>query len=189
MNREENRVEDAEVLRAAGLRVHDSMPRTLAETAAMVRSIASELGRAELGTGIAADIERRAERARQRAAGKPRVRFAYLIWRKPWMSVNADTFAHALLELAGGENVFGARPVRYPEVTPDALAASEPDLVLLSTEPFPFESKHADELARLSGIARERFALADGEYLSWHGSRTPDGIDYAAGLIETARKR
>ncbi len=189
MNREENRSEDAAALRAAGLRVHDSMPRTLAETSAMVRSIGVELGRAELGDGIATDIERRAERARERAAGKPRVRFAYLIWRKPWMSVNADTFAHALLELAGGENVFGARPVRYPEVTSEGLSASEPDVVFLSTEPFPFEDKHADELAHLTGIARERFALADGEYLSWHGSRTPDGIDYAAGLIEAARRR
>ena len=174
MNREENRVEDAAALRQAGLRVHDSMPRTPAETAAMVRSIGAELGRAE--------------RVRRRAAGQPRVRFAYLIWRKPWMSVNADTFAHALLALAGGENVFGARPVRYPEVTAENLEAADPDLVLLSTEPFPFEGKHADELARLSGIERERFALADGEYLSWHGSRTPDGIDYAAGLIEAARR-
>ena len=188
MNREENRVEDAAALRQAGLRVHDSMPRTPAETAAMVRSIGAELGRAELGDAIAGDLERRAERVRRRAAGQPRVRFAYLIWRKPWMSVNADTFAHALLALAGGENVFGARPVRYPEVTAENLEAADPDLVLLSTEPFPFEGKHADELARLSGIERERFALADGEYLSWHGSRTPDGIDYAAGLIEAARR-
>jgi len=189
MNREENRVEDAEALRAAGLRVHDSMPRTLAETAAMVRSIGDALERHEAGEAIARDIERRAERVRARAAGKPRLRFAYLIWRKPWMSVNADTFASALLELAGGENVFGARPVRYPELTPEALAAAEPELVLLSTEPFPFEAKHADELVHLTGLARARFALADGEYLSWHGSRTPDGIDYAAGLIESARKR
>jgi ABC-type Fe3+-hydroxamate transport system substrate-binding protein len=117
------------------------------------------------------------------------VRFAYLIWRKPWMSVNADTFASALLELAGGENVFGARPVRYPEITAEALGEVQPDVVFLSTEPFPFEERHADELALLTGLARARFALADGEYLSWHGSRTPDGIDYAAGLIEAARAR
>lgn len=188
MNREENRVEDAAALRAAGLRVHDSMPRTLAETAEMVRSIGAAVGRAERGEELAREIERRAERVRARAAGRPRVRFAYLIWRKPWMSVNSDTFAHALLELAGGENVFGARPVRYPEVTAEALAESAPEVVLLSTEPFPFEAKHADELAHLSGLARARFALADGEYLSWHGARTPDGIDYAAGLIEAARR-
>ncbi len=187
MNREENRVEDAEALRAAGLRVHDSMPRTVAETAEMVRSIGRALGRESEGEAIAREIERRAERVRRSAEGERRVRFAYLIWRKPWMSVNADTFAHALLELAGGENVFGARPARYPEVTAEALAEAGPELVLLSTEPFPFREKHADELARLTGLARGRFRIADGEYLSWHGSRTPDGIDHAAGLIAEAR--
>jgi len=128
MNREENRAEDAETLRAAGLTVHDSMPRTVEETAAMVRSIGAALDRGRLGEAIAADIEGRAARARAAAEGREPVRFAYLIWRKPWMSVNRDTFAHALLELAGGKNVFGDRPVRYPEVTAEALADAEPDL-------------------------------------------------------------
>jgi len=41
----------------------------------------------------------------------------------------------------------------------------------------------------LTGLPAERFALADGEYLSWHGSRTPAGIDYAEELIRAARAR
>src|SRR5574341_2544746 len=44
MNEEENRLEDAEALRAAGINCHTSMPRTIADTAAMVRSI--KIGRA-----------------------------------------------------------------------------------------------------------------------------------------------
>lgn len=188
MNREENRAEDAEALRAAGLAVHDSMPRTAEETAGMVRSIAAAIGRPREGEAIARDIEVRADRAREAARGRRPVRFAYLIWRKPWMSVNADTFAHALLELAGGQNVYGDRPVRYPEVTAESLGDLDPDLVLLCTEPFPFEEAHGDELARLTGLPRERFVIADGEYLSWHGSRTPAGIDYAAGLVAAARR-
>jgi ABC-type Fe3+-hydroxamate transport system substrate-binding protein len=126
---------------------------------------------------------------RAAAQGRPEVSWAYLIWRKPWMSVNRDTFAHALLAQAGGRNVFAEREPRYPEVTPQDLARADPELVLLCTEPFPFEGKHADELAALTGLPRERFAIADGEYLSWHGSRTPDGIDYAEGLIRGARER
>jgi hypothetical protein len=55
--------------------------------------------------------------------------------------------------------------------------------VFLCTEPYPFREEHAAELARLAGLPRERFRVADGEYLSWHGSRTPAGIDYAEQLI------
>jgi len=188
MNDEENRVEDADALRAAGLALHTSMPRTTAETAEMVRSIARAIGREAEGARIAADIDARTARVVAAARGARPVRFAYLIWRKPWMAVNADTFAHALLAQAGGVNAFGERKERYPEITPDELAAAEPDVVLLCTEPFPFEEKHAAELAEATGLPLERFRIADGEYLSWHGSRTPDGIDYAERRIAEARR-
>jgi ABC-type Fe3+-hydroxamate transport system substrate-binding protein len=187
LNEEENRVEDADELAAAGLCCHTSMPRDVGETAAMVRSIGAALGRAERAGEIAADIEARAARVRAEAGGRPPVRFAYLIWRQPWMSVNGDTFAHALLSQAGGVNVFGQRAERYPEITLEELAAERPELVLLSTEPFPFEERHARELAGVPGLEGARVRVADGEYLSWHGSRTPDGIDYAAALVAEAR--
>ncbi|MCP3916531.1 MAG: ABC transporter substrate-binding protein [bacterium] len=179
LNEEENRVEDAEALAAAGVRCHSTFPRDVAGTAHMVRDIAAALERPEAGDRIAADIEERARRVQRAWAGKPAVTWAYLIWRKPYMSVNADTFVDALLALAGGRNVFAEASERYPEITVDALRDADPDLVLLGSEPFAFEGKHADELARATGLPRERFRLADGEYLSWHGSRTPDGIDYA----------
>jgi ABC-type Fe3+-hydroxamate transport system substrate-binding protein len=152
-----------------------------------VRSIGAALGRGAAAEPIARDIEGRSARVRATARGKREVTWAYLIWRKPWMSVNRDTFVDALLAQAGGRNVFGARAERYPEVTTDELAALAPERVFLSTEPFSFKMEHADELAKATGLPRERFVIADGEYLSWHGSRTPDGIDYAERLIAAAR--
>jgi ABC-type Fe3+-hydroxamate transport system substrate-binding protein len=187
LNEEENRREDAQALARAGLACHTSLPRDALETAAMVRSIGKVLGTRARADEIAADIERRAARVRAEAAGARAVRFAYLIWRKPWMSVNSDTYASALLEAAGGENVFGREARRYPEITTARLAAAAPERVFLCTEPFAFLPRHADELAGETGLARERFVVADGEYLSWHGSRTPRGIDYAAQLIRAAR--
>lgn len=189
LNEEENRVEDAERLGAAGLRCHASMPRDADETAEMCRSIGRALGRGDEGERIARDIEMRTARVRAAAEGARTVSFAYLIWRKPWMTVNKDTFAHALLEQAGGRNVFADAAERYPEIGVEDLAREAPELVLLCTEPFPFQEKHEHELAELTGLPRERFTVADGEYLSWHGSRTPDGIDYAEGLIRAARER
>lgn len=187
MNREENRVEDAELLTAAGLDCHVTMPTTVAQTAEMVRSIGDAVERTEAAEAIAREIETRAELVRARVASQAPIRFAYLIWRQPWMAVNSDTFSHALLALAGGVNVFADGPSRYPEIELKELARAEPDLVLLCTEPFPFGERHVAELVELSGLAPERIRIADGEYLSWHGSRTPDGIDYAASLIAAAR--
>jgi len=187
MNEEENRKEDADALVRAGMPCHASFPRDALGTAHMVRSIGEALDRPREAESIARDIEKRAARVRRAAREKPEVSFAYLIWRKPWMAVGRDTFAHALLTQAGGRNAFADLGDRYPEIELEDLERAAPDLVLLGTEPFPFQEKHIDELTLATGIPRERFRLADGEYLSWHGSRTPAGIDYAEKLLDEAR--
>lgn len=190
MNDEENRKEDADALLAAGLRLHSSMPRTATETAAMIRSIGMAIGRAREAEPIAADVERRADRVRREAEKHPPVRYACLIWRDPIMTISDDTFMAGLLSLAGGQNVFGAQKDRYPAIAPELLHSADPLLVLLPNEPFPFQDRHLDELSELARLPRDRFKLADGELLSWHGSRTPRGIDYAESLlrsVQTAR--
>jgi iron complex transport system substrate-binding protein len=188
LNEEENRREDAEALAAAGVRCHVSFPRDVGETARMVREIGAVLGTPVEAEPIAADIERRAARVQGSARQAPAVRYAYLIWRNPWMVAGGDTFVTAMLALPGGVNVFGDHPDRYPTVTLEELAAADPDIVLLSSEPFPFKEKHTAELAAATGLPRERMELVDGEYLTWHGSRTPDGVDYAERVIARARR-
>ena len=188
LNEEENRFEDAEALRAAGIACHTSFPRTVAETAAMVRSIGFAIDASAGAERIALDIETREQRVRSAAAGRPPVRFAYLIWREPIMVAGTGTFVDALLGLAGGENMFPDSAERYPTVTATELADANPAAALLSSEPFPFQERHADELSGLTGLPREAFHLVDGELLSWHGSRTPLGIDYAESVIEQIRQ-
>jgi len=187
LNVEENRVEDVEVLRATGLNCHVSFPKTAVETAGMVRSIGEAAGRPEEAERIARAIEETASQVREGSKGLLPVRYAYLIWRDPLMSVSGDTFISDLLRLPGGENVFADRPKRYPVVEAEELAAAAPHAVLLSTEPFPFQEKHVDEVSRATGLAPEIFHIVDGEMLSWHGSRTPAGIDYAAKVIGRVR--
>lgn len=179
LNEEENRIEDAEALQAAGVACHVSFPRTVEDTAAMVRSIGAALESSPAAERIALDIESRAGRVRAAAEERRPVRFAYLIWREPIMVAAADTFVNALLELAGGRNVFAGREERYPTVKASELAGADPDAILLSSEPFPFRARHVDEFSELTGMPKDRFHLVDGELLSWHGSRTPRGIDYA----------
>lgn len=187
LNEEENRIEDAEALEAAGVPCHASMPVGVDDTAAMVRSIGQAVGRIAEAEVIASDIETRAHRVREAARGREAPRFAYLIWREPIMTVGADTFVSALLELAGGVNVFAAAGERYPTVTVQELAAAGADGILLSTEPFPFREEHRDELAAATGLPAGRFHIVDGELLSWHGSRTPAGIDYAEQVVDGMR--
>jgi len=103
---------------------------------------------------------------------KPIRKVAYFIWKKPLMVVGKDTFIDELLKLNKFENVF--KESRYPETTLEELKAKDPDLLLLSSEPFPFEEKHKEYFSTLN----VEIKLVDGEYFSWYGSRLIEAIDY-----------
>ena len=92
----------------------------------------------------------------------------YLIWRKPYMTIGHDTFIHAMMEEAGFDNVFRDKE-RYPEITVENIAQKNPEFILLSSEPFPFKQKHADEIKEL--LPDCEVILVDGEMFSWYGSR------------------
>jgi len=93
---------------------------------------------------------------------------SYLIWKDPYMTIGGDSFISNMMETAGLNNVFKDQ-ARYPEVTVSQLEAVNCDLVLLSSEPYPFKQKHVDELQeQLPGI---KIMLVDGEMFSWYGSR------------------
>jgi ABC-type Fe3+-hydroxamate transport system substrate-binding protein len=97
-----------------------------------------------------------------------RFRTAYLIWQNPYMTTGGDTFIHAMLEAAGLENIF-AHTKRYPELTIESLKNKKPELLLLSSEPFPFKQKHIGELQQQ--LPGTQIILVDGEMFSWYGSR------------------
>ena len=98
----------------------------------------------------------------------PPLRSCYFIWREPYMTIGADTFIHSMMEAAGFENIFKDH-ARYPELSIEELSIQCPQLILLSSEPFPFKQKHIDELQpQLPGI---KIILVDGEMFSWYGSR------------------
>ncbi len=89
-------------------------------------------------------------------------RAAYAIWREPWMVAGGDTYIHDVLRWWGVANAFAEQP-RYPEVTHWAGA----DIVLLSSEPYPFREAHAEALR----AAGQTAIHVNGEAFSWYGSR------------------
>lgn len=176
VNQEENRIEDVEALRAAGARVHVSFPRRVEDVAPMIRDLGDVVGR----TAEAQEIAQRVMDARSHVAslaGAGTARFLVLIWRRPWMAADPETFLSDLLSTAGGVNVVpGGGADRYPEVSLEQIRAWDPDVVLLPSEPYPFKRQHADELVRDARIRGARFVFCDGELLTWHGARTADGL-------------
>ena len=106
---------------------------------------------------------------------QPSILAAYVIWNDPIMVAGGDTFISDMMERAHFNNVYQDHE-RYPEVTPEELHASGCELLLLSSEPFPFKEKHLiDYQERFPPI---RPILVDGKYFSWYGSRLMKAPEY-----------
>ncbi|MGH2666958.1 ABC transporter substrate-binding protein [Flavobacterium sp.] len=105
---------------------------------------------------------------------------AYFIWANPYMVAGGDNFINELLKLNKFENIYDNNPRyegRYPEIIIQKMRIQgDPDLVLLSSEPFPFKDEHAFELGRHTHHATTVFV--DGEMFSWYGSRLVKAFDY-----------
>lgn len=174
-NIEENTRELAEAVEGRWP-LYMAFPRTVDEALSDLRRLGELVGAPREAAEAVAAI------AAARVKPKASFRFLYLIWREPWMAAGSDTFISEMLGEVGGVNVVDGR---YPQVTALSLADLGADLVLLSSEPFPFTPRHVAELSELSGLPERRFHLVDGELCSWHGVRMAAGLRYLSDLYPT----
>ena len=104
---------------------------------------------------------------------------AYFIWKKPWMVAASNTFINTMLKEAGFINVF-EKEERYPEITLNHSKLLNADIIMLSSEPFPFKDKHIEEF-KLS-FPNKEIIIVDGELFSWYGSRLLHSYNYFKSL-------
>ncbi|MBM0235388.1 cobalamin-binding protein [Micromonospora sp. STR1_7] len=160
LNVEENRRADADALRAAGVPVRVTYPRT-------VPGALTELGEllAELGAPAEPDWLRAARRA---WAEPPRLaparRAVVPVWRRPWVVLGADTFAGDVLRRLGVVNAYDEHPERYPRPSLAELRDRSPELVVLPDEPYRFTAEDGPEA--FPGVP---CALLSGRHLTWYG--------------------
>lgn len=177
-NKEENRQEDVEALRQAGLSVLVTDPNDVVGALEMISGVGTALGVSEEATRLVAEIE--GSLADSSTPHQP-LRIFVPIWYNPLMALGTGTYGSDLLARCGGVNVI--QQPRYPEITLDEVAALQPDLVLLPDEPFPFDLHHIPDFERVAPSQ-----LIDGKLLWWYGPRMPAAIRELASLMRNARK-
>lgn len=173
-NKEENYHEGIlQLRRSAPVWISDVV--TFENALDMIHSVGALTGRGEAGFNIVRQIQM----AFSQLNPVPPVRVLYLMWHRPWMGAARSTFIDTMLNRAGLKNVL--RPYeRYPEVSVDLMKKLDPDVVLLSTEPFPFSEMHKAEVLEI--LPRAKVIIVDGEMFSWYGSRLRLAPSYFNGL-------
>jgi ABC-type Fe3+-hydroxamate transport system substrate-binding protein len=188
-NQEENRLRDVERLEAKGVAVWVTYPRRVRDVLALLETLAS-LGAPQREQHALVSATRDAIEAAERALPERPVRVFCPIWKKPWMAVGVDTYAHDLLRLCGGRNVFADREERrYPIVETEEIVAAAPEVILLPDEPYAFSDRDVEELSALDVPAARgaRVHRLDGTLVSWYGPRTPLALRTVSRLLTGTR--
>lgn len=176
-NKEENTQEMvAELEKIAPVWVSDIT--SVADCCDMILSLGELFFKQERAIKISQQIQTELDKFTNSIKKKPGLNVAYLIWKNPYMVAGKDTFINALLELNNFKNIFLEKDERYPEVNLKEL--SKADLILLSSEPYPFKKKHISEIRVV--LKNKKILLVDGEYFSWYGSRLVKAFDYFKSL-------
>lgn len=169
-NKEENRKEDIEVLeKYAEVRVTEI--DTIQDAILEISALGSEFGVQEKARSLVQKITGLLDDRPE----KPPLSAAYFIWKDPWMSVGNDTYIHDVLQSYQLTNVYGNQ-TRYPKTTLDELSSKNPDLILLSSEPYPFKQKHIEEIRATFPVSK--IELVNGEWFSWYGSRMIKALEW-----------
>jgi ABC-type Fe3+-hydroxamate transport system substrate-binding protein len=147
---------------------------TLKDAISMIEKIGLLTGKSENASILTAEILNNFKQL-SRTPKASNVSVAYLIWKNPYMVAGRDTFINDVLQIGGWENVF--KDSRYPIITADDLRRKSPDMIFLSSEPYPFAEKHLKEFKEIYPNAKT--IIVDGELFSWYGSR----LKYTANYI------
>jgi ABC-type Fe3+-hydroxamate transport system substrate-binding protein len=147
----------------------------------MIEDIGKLVGKQGLERELTAEIAHGFLELKKKYSARRKIPAAYFIWKNPYMVAAGNTFINDMMNYCGLENVFSDLK-RYPEIMLDELVKRETELILLSSEPYPFKKKHIDEFQKdLPGI---KIILADGEMFSWYGSRLLKSVDYFHSFLD-----
>ena len=189
-NAEENRREDIEHLRSLGIPVFTTYPRKISAAVESILRLGTVLNCESQANAIARGIVREVSAIETELGAWAKLRFRAFcpIWKNPWMTFNADTYAHDVLRMVGFNNIFASAGERYPRTTIEEAVGLRPDFVLLHDEPYVFCSKDAEELKPLlpPPLSR-RVVLISGRDLHWYGVHMLTGLRSLAGLLARVR--
>jgi ABC-type Fe3+-hydroxamate transport system substrate-binding protein len=177
-NQEENRERDVLALAEAGLAVYVTDPRTVAGAIETLATLAEILDAAAAARPYIDEMRVLYNAATADAHVGPRVLVP--IWRDPWMAIGEDTYAADLIRICGGQNVAAGLSGRYPRFELEQIAALQPELILLPSEPYAFS---AADLPALEPFFTGAVHFVDGELLTWYGPRIPQALRVFRGLL------
>jgi iron complex transport system substrate-binding protein len=177
-------------LRARGIPVFTSDPKTVEGIAADLERLGTLVGRSARAHELAAGMMRRVAEQRHASAGRRSVAVFYEIWPKPLYTIGGGHLISQALAVCGGSNVFGSLTLPAPVVGTEAVLAARPEVIIAAADDG-LRPDWLDEWRRwpaLPAVAAGNLFVVDGNLLHRPGPRFIDGVDELCRTLDTARR-
>ncbi|WP_338733131.1 ABC transporter substrate-binding protein [Mangrovimonas cancribranchiae] len=155
--------------------VHVSDIYTVTDCLALIKMYGSIFDVKKEAAALVTSISNEQKSFQNFIVDKPVLKVGYFIWSSPWMVAGNHTFINYLLEQNNFKNVFVSSS-RYPEICLNNEKLKAADVIMLSSEPYPFKKEHKETLEKQ--FPNTKVVLVDGEMFSWYGSRLKKAFPY-----------
>lgn len=185
-------------VQTAGIRTYSYKSGSLANVTKTMRELGTILGIESQASAAAGAIDQRLEAIRQRAEGRPRPKALLVFGREQGAMRAIDVsgglgFLHDIVQLAGGDNVFGSERREWLRVSLETILVAAPDVVIelhygyyLTPARLRQEMAVWDGLSTLPAVRRGRVHLLEGEKFVVPGPRIVDAAEEIAAVIHPA---
>jgi len=181
-------------LDALGLPMLVTAPQSLEGIQEDLLRVGAAIGREQAAREAVARMERSLSALEAGRPAGPPVRVLLQWWHQPIFTPGEACWSNALIERAGGVNVFRGLPGQSAQVTPEAVAEADPEVIFLSWCGVPREKlnprrvlRRAD-LASVTAVREGRVYALDEALVGRPGPRVVQGIARMAELLRGGRE-
>ncbi|MBI5445981.1 MAG: cobalamin-binding protein [Deltaproteobacteria bacterium] len=166
-------------------------PNSLSEVWAGMRRVAAALGAQEKGEELVRRLQGRMEEIRRRAqTATDRPHTAFLEWIDPVMA--GGNWMPELVEMAGGEDLFGLQGRHSPQMPWEELTRHDPDVIIIAPCGFGLDRTRAEARSlplrpgwpAVKAVQTGRIYAADGnQYFNRPGPRLVESLEILAEVL------
>ena len=157
--------------------------KTIAGVLESIPTIGRACGSESAAERMAADLRTRIERIRRKTAGLKRPRVLLSVIRNLGTGrledvyvAGSDKYFDEMIETAGGRNVFGDQPIRYPVVSTESIIKANPEIIIDIVQSMNGEEVKAaaadwQQLCDVDAVATGKVFCLASDYASVPGPR------------------
>ncbi|WP_309492925.1 cobalamin-binding protein [Candidatus Hecatella orcuttiae] len=181
-----------ERLEELGITVIALSPQDMEDILNDIILVGEATGREEAAEKLVEELRQRIAAITEKTEAIPREerpKVYYEVWHDPLMSAGPGSFAHSLIELAGGVNIFEDAATKYPEVSLETVLSRNPDVIIITPPDAPMPGVSPEELkarpgwSEIEAVKNDRIYQIHPDLLSRPGPRIVNGLEALAKAI------